>query len=411
VLSTVERTGIDAFNERVERGRALIKSAEQSTALAEKESYAWSPEFRDDLSCVFCGRTERTVLTTSRPGAHLGLCEACCVNAAWAWRELPGDAPALPAKVSRPTRIKVLLPRLQKPTGGAVPSPDVSVSYEFALVKVPPALAPEPASKPTQTAGPPAQESTVLPDRDDVTRVSQIHDLPGAKLGENEDEVAAVERALGSVGIGTWPMFCEPLCSGYTPRGHFCRIYLVTAWYRRSSELPSPPQEVLVWRPGPVHESTPEMAGLYLALREVWPLRVWKHAARSTKLSAVSVQLSRGAVEYVRMQAAVRAADREVDTSMAEVLYKRMTADEKEVDKMIRAQAATRAELTSQLEAERRTVAAAAQLESDAAAGAGDLPDDEGEPQDDLSGDVTGPPSMTRVNGQPKLPSEDPDDD
>jgi hypothetical protein len=373
------------------------------------DSYVWSSQFRDDLPCVFCGRTERTVLTMSRPDVRQGLCEACCVNAAWSWRGLPGDSPALPAKVARPTRIKVLIPRLQKSASGAAsPSPDLPISYEFALVKVPPNLAVEPAEK--IVISPEPQESTALPDRDDVTRVSQINDLPGAKLGENEDEVAAVERALGSIGVGTWPMFCEPLYAGYTPRGSFARVYLVTAWYRRTSAdgLSFLPQEGLVWRPGPVHDSTPEMAGLYLALREVWPLRVWKHAARTAKLSAVSVQLSRGAVEYVRMQAAIRAADREVDTSMAEILYKRMTADEKAVEKLIGAEAATRADLNAQLEAERRVADVAAQVE--AATDAGD--DSFDESPDNLSDavdDAVSPPVMTGIN-RSRPAGEDPDE-
>jgi|GEM_PF-6570218 hypothetical protein len=426
-----DRAAADLLSETVERGRALIK-LEQSTAFTEKESYAWSPQFRDDLSCVFCGRTERTVLTSSRPGARAGLCEACCVNAAWSWRGLPGDAPALPAKVERPTRIKVLLPRIKKTGDGSTsPSPSISISYEFALVKIPPVVDEKPSPKSARSGAAPedarpaapepaAPESPVLPDRDDVTRESQINDLPGVKLGENENEVAAVGRALDAVGIGTWPMFCEPLCSGYTPRGNFARIYLVTAWYRRSTTLEEDQRpggqrfETIVWRAGCVHDNAPEMAGLYLTLREVWPLRVWKHAAKlaersrpETLLSAVSVQLSRGAVEYIRTQAAVRAGDREVDTSMAEILYKRMTADEKAVDKLIRAEAAARSDLAVQKEAEQR--AATAVADAAAAASEDELPDDLGDPDDaDEVDGVTGPPRMTEVNGTP--PGDDVDE-
>ena len=136
------------------------------------------------------------------------------------------------------------------------------------------------------------------------------------------------------------------------------------------------------------------MEGFYLALQDVWQLRIDAHLAKDPRTAELSVLVREGAAKYVKIQQALRG-KREVDSSMAEYLRRSMTDDEKWVDKVLREDEQRLAEVA----AEKAETAAAERpagpdpgptgFEEDAPAGQ-DLPAGEGELDDAFREDDTG---------------------
>lgn len=294
-----------------------------------KSSYMppWDYEFREGLPCLHCGNSETVVLCA--PGATSGICEPCSAHVHWVWRLLPGEAPPV-ALSERPQRVKVLAGMLCDPSGELPVVAEVAESYQFAMV--------------------PAGEAW---------------DLPTADVGEGEGaELDAVRAALASAGLASWPALIEPLYTGYAPRGSLVRVYLARAWY---PILPGKEPQFRAW---PVSQHSGGASGFYLALGQVFPLRLWKHMAMESRPNAVTFRMRKGSVEYVAVQDAVRRGEKNVDTSIMELLYKRMTADERLVAQHLAEVAGREAELaaeTSEAEAEEKastTVQAGAEEES-----------------------------------------------
>jgi hypothetical protein len=294
------------------------------------EVTGWNYEFAADaVPCLYCGNSERVVLrNVLRP--EVGVCEACSAHLYWIWRKLSGDAPPRAAADSlRPARVKVVVSRLGRLPSGQPNPPDTPYSYEVGFV-----------------SGPGPDGSL---------------DLPTADLQPGEEEVAAAERALASAGAGTWPCMLEPLYAAHTPRGSLARVYLARAYV-----LPERKEDdKILWRGWPPWDHARGMEGFYLALRDVWQLRINSHLARDPRTAELSVLVRRGAHEYVKIQQALRSGARDVDTSMAEYLRRSMTDDEKWVDRVLREEH----EKLAAADAEKAEAAASAVVPGDAEPG------------------------------------------
>jgi hypothetical protein len=256
----------------------------------------WQHEFREGAPCLFCGTVGHTTLGSSV--SDVGVCEACAAHAHWIWKTLSGDT----APVDRSamvTSVKVVVARLIALPSGDEAVPEHPTSYQFLM---------------------------------GMTGTGNL-DLPSASVLEGETEFAAVDRALDSAGLASWPQFVVPLYVAYTPRGSLTRIYLVKA-YSVVSERPR------MWRNWPPWQHARGMAGLYLGLGDVWPLLLAQHYAESPHTSQVTIHVRKGAVEYLKVQRALREGEPDVDTSMLEYLRKSMTDDERFVCKAIQSLAA-----------------------------------------------------------------------
>lgn len=304
-----------------------------------KSSYMppWDYAFREGLPCIHCGNTEAIVL--SAPGASTGICEPCSAHVHWVWRLLPGEAPPVEA-ATRPQRVKVLAGKLYSPSGDLPVVPEVAGCYQFALV-----------------------------------RRGDAWDLPTADVGEGEGaELRAAHEALAAAGLGSWPTMLEPLYTGYAPRGRLVRVYLARAWYAAGSGAEP------TYRPWPVSDHVGSAAGFYLALEQVFPLRLWKHMSKEPRPDAVTFKVRKGAVEYAEVQERIRRGDKDADSSCLDLLYQRMTDDERFVVKQLSE--------TSVLEAE-RAIDEAAAAEVPAGAAAEDFeeqvaPDEGGDGDDEI---------------------------
>jgi ADP-ribose pyrophosphatase YjhB (NUDIX family) len=280
----------------------------------------WDYTFREGIPCAFCGNAETIVLLG--PGALHGICEPCSAHVHWVWRLLPGEAPPVEAS-KKPQRVKVLAGKLYTPSGDLPVVPEVAGCYQFAMV-----------------------------------RRGDAWDLPSADVGDGEGaELVAVREALAEAGLGSWPTMLEPLYTGYAPRGRLVKVYLARSWYAIVPD--NEPQ----FRPWPVSDHVGSAAGFYLALEQVFPLRLWKHMAKEPRPDAVTFKVRHGAVEYARVQEKIRRGE-EADASCLDLLYQRMTDDERFVVKQL-------AE-TSEREVERATDEASAAEVSTKAAVAGD---------------------------------------
>ena len=279
---------------------------------------AWGYEFAADAGCMFCLNRERVVLrdTVRR---EVGVCEACSVQLYWIWKRLSGDSPPeSPVDgVPRPVRVKVLVARRVKLGSGELAPPGTPYSYQVAMV-----------------AG---SDGTL--------------DLPSADVAPGEGEEVAATRALASCGVGTWSPMLESLYAAHTPRGSLARVWLARAYVLPEGE------SRLAWRGWPPWKHVARgMEGFYLALQDVWQLRVDAHLAKEPHTDELSVLVREGAAKYVKIQQALRAKV-EVDSSMAEYLRRSMTDDEKWVDRVLREDEQRLAEVA----AEKAEAAAAAQ--------------------------------------------------
>lgn len=261
-------------------------------------SRVFEPEFTRDVPCALCGGGERPVLR-AKDGGRPGVCEACVVDAHWDWHAVPRDSDPVQGDLPAPARVKVLVPRLAYLPDGKTGLPGVPQSYEVAMRKV---------------------------------EGGAILDLPAADLVSGETDYQAASRALEAVGLATFAPCVEILYEAHSASGDFVRVVMVTAFTTVEKKLAE-------WRPWPPWEHVPSMAGLYLALRSVFELRLWKYQAKEPRLGAVAVELRQGAATYVRTQQELRdksGAERaRVDASMLTYLRKDMTDDERAVSDLI----------------------------------------------------------------------------
>jgi hypothetical protein len=267
---------------------------------------AWEHRFSSGPACVMCGSTSRTVVANLTRD-DLGVCEACSVLLYRAWHDMPEDLlpPELDGEQREADRSKVLLMRLRKGR------PESLDSYEVAFC--------------------PTEEGL---------------DLPTVKVADKQDEVDAVVTSLASYGVVTWPPFVDTLYTALSPRGKLVRLVFVSAythWQKDeeggvSTAGPKSGERELRWLDWPPWKRAAGMASLLVGLRDVMPVRVWRHfkgEETSRKDSLVTV-LRRAASEYIYMQQDLRAGEVGVDVTGAELLRRNMSADEKEVDRLVR---------------------------------------------------------------------------
>ena len=311
----------------------------------------WEPEFTREVGCALCGGIGRPVLR-AKEGGRPGVCEACSVEARWCWHEVPRDADPSRGELPAPARIRVLVPRLV-PVPGA--RPDAPQSYEVAMRKQGDGL-----------------------------------DLPSADVVSGETDAQAAERALEPLGLATFAPCVEVLYEAHSASGDFVRVLMVTAFTVLDKKLAE-------WRPWPPWEHARETAGLYLALRSVFELRLWKYQAREPRLGAVAVEVRRGAAEYVRTQQELRGKEGQerdrVDTSMLPLLRQGMSDDEKAVAALVCA--------AEEVEAEARAEAAEAAEEKQS----------EGSAEPDLFGPLPEVGSQSVPAGEPATLDEAFEDD
>lgn len=297
----------------------------------------WPHSFDVGTACVFCGTKTRPVVR--RGEKERGVCEACAVEAHWAWREEPrGKVSAVISE--KPARLEVLLLRLASAPlapGELPPNPVSPYSYELAVA----------------VSG------------SDVA-------LPSADLDPEESDFAAAERALRPLGLVTFGSCVELLCDAHSLRGDIVRVVLATAWARssraetsvpggKSDEVrrpgsqrvtdsalvsprvtdpapgsqrvtdPTPGSQTLGWRDWPPWEAVPGTGGLYLPLREVLALRSLLYQSQEPRPPALSVEVRRVCAEYVATKLRIRAGEVGVDDSMLEYQRGAMTDYERGV--------------------------------------------------------------------------------
>lgn len=279
------------------------------------------------MPCLLCGCPDRPVISRQGEATH-GICEACTVHVYWAWRSLAPDVQPVCERVSEAEGVRVVLSQLVEGLpSGATPSAEARESYKIAMVK----------------------------------RPDGGLDLPAADLSPTKSLEEVVVEALDRHGIVTWGSFVEPLYAALSPRGRLARVVLVTAyttWKRVSStEGGVRPAEArggkIEWKEWPPWEKATDLAPLYLALRDVWPLLIWRHGSTSPRTTQITTPLRRAAAEYVYLQEDLRKQITGVDASAAELLRRGMSEDEKLVEGRL-AQAARRdVERREQAEAER----------------------------------------------------------
>lgn len=287
----------------------------------------------EGLPCLMCGCAARTVATrlSSLPKMTVGICEACSVHAYWTWKSLYPDAdPGEPDESGVFGSVRVVLARRSRLPSGELAAPGAPEAFDVAMV------------------------------RRSVESDSGV-DLPSAIIrSKNEPLFDAVKEALGRHGVVTWAPCIEPLYAALSPRGRLARVVLVTAyttWTRddEGTRLADAPGGKLDWRPWPPWERAPDLAALYIGLRDVWPLRVWKHElATEGRAEEICTFLRRAAAEYIYLQQNLRTGKPGVDASAAEILRRSMSDDEKLVEKQLAEEERKQAERLEQEAAEKR---------------------------------------------------------
>jgi len=252
-----------------------------------------------DGTCLFCGQQDRAILIcASRPEAG-GACEKCGVDFYWAWKKLLTDSAPTPAAGEvKIGRVKVLITKRRTLPGGKPAPLEIPESHEVMMAA--------------------AGDGTI--------------DLPSTSLEAGEDEISAVRRLLAELEIASWPRFFEPVYAAHVPRGQLARVYLVSAWTPVHQVDAEPRYQFRRWPPG---EHAQSMASFYLGLELVWRMRLRAHRLVGPPLGEVSLQIRRGAAEYIRIQERRRSGRTDVDTSMTEYLRRQMSDDEKAVDKLL----------------------------------------------------------------------------
>jgi hypothetical protein len=295
----------------------------------------------EGLPCLMCGCAARTVATrlSGSPKMTVGICESCSVHVYWTWKQLYQDAdPGEPDESGALASVRVVLARRARLPSGELAAPGAPESYEVAMVR--------------RSA------------EDKSDKADGGVDLPSANVRKGEPLYDAVKEALGKHGVVTWAPCVEPLYAALSPRGRLVRVVLVTAYttWKRESEgarlADAPAGKLDDWRPWPPWEQAPDLAALYIGLRDVWPLRIWKHelreGSREGRAEEISTCLRRAAAEYIYLQQDLRTKKPGVDASAAEILRRGMSNDEKLVEKMLAEDERRLAERLEQEAAEKR---------------------------------------------------------
>jgi len=276
------------------------------TSSKEREVPAWEHRFTSGPACVMCGTTSRTVVANLTRD-DLGVCEVCSVLLYRAWHDMPADLlpPELDGEQREADRSKVLLMRL------CGKRPESLDSYEVAFCSTEEGL-----------------------------------DLPTVKIAEKQEDVDAVVTSLASYGVVTWPPFVDALYTALSPRGKLVRLVFVSAYTHWQKDLdggvstsrPQSDERELKWLDWPPWKRASGMASLLVGLRDVMPLRAWRHfkAEGTTRTGSLVTVLRRAASEYVYMQQDLRSGVAGVDVTGAELLRRNMSDDEKEVDRLVK---------------------------------------------------------------------------
>jgi hypothetical protein len=262
------------------------------------------------VKCAFCLKSDTPMLV--RGGQNVGVCETCAVIAHYLWRKAPGEVPPEYPESAKTevSKVYVLIPKLGKtnvtfaPDGSEVHSPAdplLPSSYEFVM---------------------------------QVNEEGSL-DLPGVTVIPGETLRMAAERALGLLKVLTWPIpsFIEPLYTAYTPRGRLAAVMLVTAWRLVDEDAVV---DGLEWRKWPLSNKSTPMGGFYKALEPIWAMRLNQHyQQRSMHTEKISVRVFGSGSKYIALQQGLRMKKPDLDTSLAEIMKRLMSDDEKVVEKLI----------------------------------------------------------------------------
>jgi hypothetical protein len=252
------------------------------------------------VSCAFCMTQERPIFV--RGGQTIGVCEPCSGIAHFMWKQEPGDVPPsfTDAAAKEVTRVYLVIPRLSQ--NRAKPHSELPTDYEFVVV---------------------------------VDEEGKL-DLPSVVVAKDEKLNVAAVRALGELGLSTWsrPDFLETLYTAYTPRGRLATVMLVRAWRLANSQATS---DTLAWRSWDELNKASSMMGFYSALEPVWAMRVFRHnrAAGENPTTDISVRIRSIAAQFIELQQGLREGDKNLDISMFEYMKRKVTEDEKAIDKLI----------------------------------------------------------------------------
>lgn len=288
----------------------------------------WDHSYTMDgvVSCAFCLTRDRPILV--RGGQNIGICEPCAGIVHYMWKQEPGDVPPSFTDEGKKevTRVYLVIPRLSLEI--AKPQSELASDYQFVVV---------------------------------TSEDGQL-DLPSVDVIKGEDLNGTAARALGALGLTTWarPDFLETLYTAYTPRGRLATVMMVRAWRLQNSQATS---DTLIWREWDVLKSNSGMMGFYTALEPVWAMRVFRHnrATGENATTAISVRVRGIAAQFIELQQGLRTGVKNLDVSLLEFMKRKVTEDEKAVDKLI-----------AQHETQSRALANQKEKDAVVAAGSGD---------------------------------------
>jgi hypothetical protein len=109
---------------------------------------------------------------------------------------------------------------------------------------------------------------------------------------------------------------------------------LVRAWRLANSQATS---DTLAWRSWDELNKASAMMGFYSALEPVWAMRVFRHnrATGENPTTDISVRIRSIAAQFIELQQGLREGDKNLDISMFEYMKRKVTEDEKAIDKLI----------------------------------------------------------------------------
>jgi hypothetical protein len=281
----------------------------------------WDHSFQLDpeVKCVLC--CQKGISVFVRGKENQGICEACAVIAHYMWRQEPGEVPPEypESAMTKISRVYVAIARLSDNNEDeqgchSEAQPMLPNSYDFAMVTR----------------------------EDDGTL-----DLPGTDVQPGETLREATERVLASLKVKTWahPDFVESLYTAYTPRGRLATVMFVSAWGMVDEKAFD---DGLDWRHAPLSSRATVMGGFYKALESVWAMRLYHHFRVPSHTEAICVKVSGMGASYFELERLLRAGKKNLDTSMAELMRRQMSADERLIAKML----AEHAEMATSLEKE-----------------------------------------------------------
>jgi hypothetical protein len=306
-----------------------------------KYSPDWDFSFMMDPSvkCSFCLKSDMPMLV--RGGEVMGLCEPCAAIVHHLWRQAPGEVPPEYPESAKTeiSKVYVLIPKLGNTNVKIVDDKEVHTKAEAVL--------------------PSSYEFVMRPNEQGLL------DLPGVNVLPGESLRLAAERALRLVKAMTWPHpdFIQPLYTAYTPRGRLAAVMLVTAWRLEDADAA---EDGLDWRKWPIYRKPTPMAGFYKALDSVWAMRLDQHYRATTRTEMISVRVRGAGAKYIALQQLVRAQTPDLDTSLAEVMRRLMTDDERLIDKFVGEHEILSRELLQQKKADAQAVSEGGSIDTGA---------------------------------------------